>query len=176
MKVLVLGFGPFLDIEENPASALALAVHGRGRRVRIVGDTMPVSYERSVAHTLQALAEHRPDALLGVGVAAKRTAASCEIYGHLGCSETPDVDGRCGPLAGPERLAATLDLNDALGLVRSEDAGRYVCNGWLHSMLQRTELPTGFLHIPPAGFPPDALVAALDGLASGTVALPREER
>ena len=49
----------------------------------------------------------------------------------------------------------------ALGGVVSEDAGRYVCNAWLYRTVCAlgSEIPVLFLHIPPAGFADQTLVA-----------------
>lgn len=165
MRALVVGFGPFLTILDNPAARLARAVDGTGRRMEIVGREMPVSYQRSVATTLDLIDVHDPDWVLGIGVARRRSVAAFERQARCRWSaETPDVDGACGPLSGPDVLASTLDLSAALGLVGSEDAGAYVCNGWLHTMLQHTDRPLGFFHIPPTGFPAPRLVTALESL------------
>lgn len=163
MNALVLGFGPFLDIEDNPASRLALAVDG-ALDGRVVGRTMPVSYVRSLAFTREAVAEHEPTLLLGIGVARSRSVAMLERVARARCNTTPDVDGVCGVLSGQDREATLPDVFvGALGLPVSEDAGAYVCNAWLYGALEHT-CHVGFLHIPPAGWSSERLVTALESV------------
>ncbi|MCA9568732.1 MAG: hypothetical protein KC656_12860 [Myxococcales bacterium] len=164
MTVLVLGFGPFGEVSDNPARRLALFADGRGTGVRIVGREMPVSYVRCLAVTLEAVAEVRPDVVLGIGVGRSRMGPEVELLARRAVSEHPDVDGLRGVLEGPDTLPSTLDLADALGCERSTDAGTYVCNGWLYQALRHLTVPVGFLHVPPAGMDARRLVAALDTL------------
>lgn len=174
MVVLVLGFGPFGSVVDNPARRLALAVDGADLGgVRIVGREMPVSYARSEALTLAAARETGARLVLGVGVATKRTAAELEaVARNVRLVADADVDGVSlsdhGP--GPEALGSPLaaPLAACLGVALSEDAGGYVCNGWLYRAL-RAGLPAAFLHVPPDGFPPERLVA---GLGQALRALP----
>lgn len=174
--VLVMGFGPFLDVSDNPAQRLALAVDGLHDGLRIVGRSMPVSYTRSVEVTLDAMADLDPVAVLGIGVARKRERAELEKVGRRQVCEIPDVDGCIGQLTGPDALPSSLPqpFVDALGCGVSDDAGTYVCNGWLHTVLQATGRPVGFLHIPPAGFPPEVLTSALQRAFGGLPPRPTE--
>lgn len=170
--VAVLGFGPFLDVHDNPARRLALAVDGRqAGPLRIRGEAMPVSYQRSVDQALRLLLQPGLVGLLGVGVARGRCQAEVERVASnrvLG----DDVDGACPhqiAAYGPEQLVSgdAPALADALAVSLSDDAGRYVCNGWLYGLLWRIQQRSGpaprlaFLHIPAEGFPPDRLVAGL---------------
>lgn len=162
---LVLGFGPFLEVTDNPAARLARAVDGaRAPGLRVVGRTMPVSYRRAVDETVAAVAALGPAAILGVGVARGRPAPMVERWGTRAFDPAlPDVDGVAEAEEGPERVG-TADpegLAEALGVAISEDAGRYVCNGWIWRAVRRVERPVAFLHVPDAGFDPDRLVAGL---------------
>lgn len=154
MTVAVLGFGPFLEVTDNPAARLARAVDGRES---IVGKEMPVSYRRSVAMAAACGA----DLIVGVGVARGRDFAAVERTARRGWSE-PDMDGDLGEIDGPEQrrseLAATFAA--ALDLPLSDDAGSYVCNGWLYRCLA-LELPVVFLHIPPEGFSGERLLRGI---------------
>ena len=170
MTILVLGFGAFGSFAENPSAKLALAVHGReAGRARIVGLEMPVSYRGCLAFTRMAASEHRPAFILGIGVAANRDIALVEEQAtNRVMPGRPDVDG-CVPLGlgdGPDVLSSpdAWLLAQALGVGCSPDAGRYVCNAWLYQVLQ-VRLRAGFLHIPPAGFDAELLVAGLARIA-----------
>jgi pyroglutamyl-peptidase len=171
-RVLVVGFGPFLDVTSNPAERLARAVDGTGdRRVRIVGRVMPVSYSRAPALTLRWARELRADLVLGVGVARRRSEPAIERFGrHAADRKLADVDGvrlatlrdaRSTRAAPSSRNCGFADeLAAALRVAVSEDAGRYVCNAWLYRVLA-SRRDAAFLHVPPTGFPARRLVAAL---------------
>lgn len=165
MKGLVLGFGPFGEVLDNPSEHLAHALDGRHERgLELVGASMPVSYARSLTVTQALVDQHRPDWVLGIGVAVQRDQPMFERRGTaLGC-DRPDVDGICRPSGSGERLSGLpVDaLSARLGEPVSEDAGTYVCNAWLHQAIERlAPLPVGFLHIPSRGVHPDALFEAL---------------
>ncbi len=170
--VLVVGFGPFGEVRENPASALARAVDGyEARGIRLVGREIPVEYAAGPAQTLAWVQELRPVAVVGIGVATGRPFAQWERRGRRrGDSRISDntslflEDLEPG---GPETVEATAPveaLAHASGLGISEDAGGYVCNAWLYRSLRSlAPLPVAFLHIPAEGLSPSAL---LDGLVA----------
>lgn len=171
VHVLVHGFGPFLDVLDNPSARLARAVHGwSGSGVRVTGEAMPVSYARAPALSIARARALGVDAVVGIGVARARDAVNVERVGRnrLG-SASADVDGVCQAQvdpAGPDVHPATLDpvaLARALGGVVSDDAGRYVCNAWLYAVAGALgpEMPVAFVHVPPAGLEPARLVGAL---------------
>lgn len=167
--LLVVGFGPFLEVLDNPAARLARACDGgRAGAHLVVGRDMPVTWFGAVERVVALQAQHDAALVLGVGVARGRELAWVERAGFRRVDgRTPDVDGvvldDLDPL-GPARRDATLDadaLAQALGVGVSEDAGRYVCNAFLYLAPAALPVPVGFLHIPPAGFPPERLLAGL---------------
>jgi pyroglutamyl-peptidase len=178
-RALVIGFGAFGEVIDNPARRLALGVDGLAfDDLQIIGREMPVSYRRCLDETAAQIEAVRPDLLLGVGVARGRGAAMVEGRGLLRLDPLlADVDGeRRGAVSaeGPLEIAASagsLALAEAMGLVVSLDAGSYVCNAWLYEAARRfgTELPVAFLHIPDQGLP-------VSTLCSGLGAWWREER
>lgn len=170
--VLVMGFGPFLDVVDNPAAALVRAVDGADVGARVVGRVMTVSYDRAVQETLDAVAELDPRLVLGVGVAANRDAVCVEAIGRKDPGVgRPDVDGQLWSLDDDERGApievrATLGvevLAQALGARLSTDAGRYVCNAWLYRVARAVghQRPVGFVHVPAEGMEPERLLRGL---------------
>lgn len=172
--VLVVGFGPFLDVVDNPAAALARAVDGRalGGDDRVVGRAMDVSYRRAPAQVQAWVEELGADLVLGVGVARGRSVAMLErVAVRAGDASSADVDGDhlgdLGPLVdgGDARVRATFPeapFLAATGLATSEDAGRYVCNAWLWTCAQRLAgVPVGFLHVPDVGLDAEVLVRGL---------------
>jgi pyrrolidone-carboxylate peptidase len=169
---LVVGFGPFLNITDNPAASLARAMDGKSlpNGQPIWGRVMDVSYARAPRQTLDWCAALAPAMLVGVGVARSRTVITVETAGSRladGC--TPDVDGAVLQelaVSGPDTVqlpAPAALLAEQLGGVVGTDAGRYVCNAWIYRicLALRGTAPVTFLHIPPSGLSPTTLVRAL---------------
>lgn len=164
--VLVAGFGPFLEVVDNPAARLAREVDGRhGGGVRLVGRVMPVSYARGPSACLAWAAELGADAIVGIGVARGRELPLLERLGRRDADRAlADVDGEAlADLGGPEvvELAGVEALAEALGVGVSEDAGRYVCNAWIHRVGRAFAGPVAFLHVPDEGFDVERLVEGL---------------
>lgn len=167
--ILVSGFGPFPGVPDNPTAALARAIDGR--RVAgetVVGIVLPVSYARGPAEVIRHAQLLGPRLVVGLGVASQRAKPCVERTGRRAANpERPDVDGvaldRCGD--GPEIVRATADvarLAKALKAEISDDAGGYVCNAWLWTVVQALPgTPVAFVHVPPAGLPVDRLLGAL---------------
>ncbi len=175
--ILVTGFGPFGEVTDNPSGALAMAVHGaRVAGHTVVGVELPVSYSRGLAAAVRAAREAPCDAVIGVGVATSRERVEVERFGHNRTGPTPDIDGEVpGVLepGGPARFESSLPagaLAAALGAAVSEDAGGYVCNGWLYRVGRALPgIPVCFVHIPPAGMAAERLLGGLRGwLVSGS--------
>lgn len=166
VNALVLGFGPFGEVVDNPSAALALALSGRRvSGVDIIGEAMPVSYGRSVTLAMVRAAQLRPALVLGIGVAMRREVAMVERYGrNRAATRAADVDGvRVGKHGeGPAVLESPLaeELARALGVHLSSDAGTYVCNAWLYRSL-RCGLPAAFLHVPAHGIEADRVAEAV---------------
>lgn len=170
--ILVTGFGPFLDVDDNPSAALARAVDGAVvAGVPVVGVVLPVSYRRGPSQVVALCDQLRPRLVLGLGVARQRSCVTVERFGRRALGSTPDVDGGAPAEvgAGPELVAATLDpslLAALLGAELSDDAGGYVCNAWAWEVPLRAGAPAAFVHVPPGGMPVDDLLAALRALVS----------
>ena len=164
--ILVTGFGPFGGVTDNPSARVVRLVHGRmvgGETV--VGRVIPVSYARAPAETLACARTIRPRLVLGIGVATARSRVEVERRAVAGGDgRTPDVDGVVAPWADGPVVAATIDASAlalALGAHVSDDAGRYVCNAWLHVVASALDVPVGFVHVPSEGLDPERLIAAL---------------
>lgn len=169
--VLVHGFGPFLDVTDNPAARLALAVDGsRAGAWDVVGEVMPVSYHRAPALSVDRARALGASLVIGVGVARRRQAVSVEARAVPEASPChADVDGvrlsrlDDSPVGGVAATGPVGEMATALGGVVSDDAGRYVCNAWLYRTVRALgeEIPVLFLHVPPVGLQPQRLLAAL---------------
>jgi len=166
VNVLLTGFGPFPGVPDNPTAALVRELDGRDAGGhQLVGRVLPVSYDRGPAETIRIARDIGAVLVLGFGVAVGRDGVEVECVGVAATAGRLDVDGRCPDrLAGAERVEATVDvqrLASALDARLSVDAGRYVCNAWLHDVTSSLDVPVGFVHVPPASIRPERVLSAL---------------
>ena len=167
-RLLVCGFGGFPAAPRNPSALVIEGLAGRGWSppgVEIDFLTLPVSWASSVPLILDAVRARPADGILVVGVATSADAFRVETLGRNRTSRTlVDDDGAPapGPLIlarGPGVIAATAPVDEMLdGIIRtglaarlSDDAGDYLCNFTLYSLLAAEAAPAvGFLHVPQA--------------------------
>ncbi|WP_043539733.1 hypothetical protein [Salinarimonas rosea] len=200
-RLLITGFGPFPGVPRNPTEGLArrLAADPRWRRRGIVAEALvlPTTWRAVDEILLPHVRESRPDAVLMLGVAARRRRVTIEVralnrVGRL----LPDAAGglpmrlayRPGePFVRRARIAIgplLAAMNAAApGTTRlSRNAGRYLCNGASYAALAEPG-PEAlvFVHVPmpreagrPAGTGadrPDAgLMLRALGAAAGRIA------
>ncbi|MBS1706997.1 MAG: hypothetical protein JST40_14115 [Armatimonadetes bacterium] len=150
-RIILTGFGPFGNIEDNPSSHLARAL-GAEYHTRL--EILEVSFE-AVDRFLEEVGEDF-DALMSLGVAANRNSVCLERRARNEIGTQLDVLGRTreSKIAPTGRdLSATLwGRGDAKHrLVRySKDAGTYLCNYLLYESLRRfPEKKVGFVHVVP---------------------------
>ena len=153
--VLLTGFGPFLDVGDNPSARLVRALDGlEAGPWRLEGRVLDVSYGRLLAQVLEWCTELEPAWVLGFGV-SRSGVLRVESRGVAEVVDIADVEGfRPTRLDGPPEVWATLDVGSLAELFNcpvSEDAGQYVCNAWLHQVCQHAPCPSAFVHIPAAG-------------------------
>jgi pyroglutamyl-peptidase len=164
--ILITGFGPFPGAPYNPTIKLVERLTRLRRpalaEVRIVGHVFATSYG-AVDRDLPALiAEHRPDALLMFGLAARTKFIRIETRARNALALLPDASGKVlrrgtiapgGPLdrrmPAPQHrlLAAARTAHVPVRL--SRDAGRYLCNYlcWRASESGGPRL-AAFVHVP----------------------------
>jgi pyroglutamyl-peptidase len=171
-RVLVTGFGPFLDVTDNPSGRLARAVDGRmAGAVEILGRELPVTFEGGPALAVSLAETFDTEAVIGLGVDRRTTTVDVEIRAYnVGAGQ--DVEGREARVledGGPPLVYANVDavaFARALGGRVDDDAGRYVCNAWLYTV-GRALIPQRkvvFVHIPATGLEPERLVSAIAGV------------
>jgi pyroglutamyl-peptidase len=168
-KVLVTGFGPFPGVDRNPTAELARALDGtRVGDARIVGIVLPVAYKRGPDLAIATARSIDAALVLGFGVAMRRTHVCVEHIGRHVVRGDPDVDKDTDPGLAPGDVRATLDcavLARALDAERSDDAGAYVCNAWLHRVTRELAgIPVGFVHVPAESISLDRVRAGLAAL------------
>ncbi|SDR15295.1 pyroglutamyl-peptidase I [Natronobacterium texcoconense] len=170
VTVLVTGYEPFGEFETNPTCRIARRLDGEtiGDAATVVGRELPVVFDEMEAELEEYLAEHDPDVVCGLGLAAGRNALSLERVG-INLRDTagiPDNDDRevtdeAVDAEGPVAYFATLPLREMKSAMRdagvpttlSTDAGTHLCNDFLYAARHRAETDdrefrVGFVHTP----------------------------
>jgi len=71
MSVLVFGFEPFLEFDENPTQLLVQHLDARTfKGERVTGVVLPVDYEKAERSIMRAFDRVRPRLAIGFGLAA----------------------------------------------------------------------------------------------------------
>jgi pyroglutamyl-peptidase len=150
MKLLVTGFGPFADAEDNASGHLA---RESGHPFQV----LEVAYAAFDAF-LERVAEAPPEAMLLMGVDVRASKMRLETVAHNRIGPKADVRGEVwgpGPIEPktPPQISASLWTAEALreSEIREPgyDAGGYLCNYSFYRAAQ--QLPTtrvGFIHVP----------------------------
>lgn len=166
--ILVTGFEPFGGHPSNPSEEIAKAVDGRtigGELVRAA--VLPVHHVEAGRAAVRLLGEHRPRAVLHVGLAAGRARLALERVAvnvmDYECADNAGYQARGEPCVagGPAAYLATLPLpgilealgRDGLPGYLSNTAGTYLCNQTLYSTLHAISVEgrrtiAGFMHVP----------------------------
>lgn len=169
MTLLLTGYEPFGDHDENPSERIARELDGEEvAGHEIAGRVLPVEFERT-ADEMRALVETvDPVAVVATGLAAGRAGVSVERVGINvdDCGSTPDnADAeprneriRPGDEAGyfatlPVVTVVQRLLEDGIPARVSNAAGTHLCNNVLYSTLAYLEredrdTPMGFVHLP----------------------------
>lgn len=176
--VLVTGFGPFPGAPTNPTLGMLRRLEGDGvEGVDLAFARLPVTFAGVRPALREAAAGCRPDAVLLLGLARRRSMLNIETLARNTVGRaTADTDGAlpAGTLVegAPDVRHATWPAAAILAALRgagheatlSTDAGDYVCNAALfHALGDRLAPSVGFLHVPPtddAGPGAEALAAA----------------
>lgn len=169
VQVLATGFSVFPGAPENPTAwAMAeLAREGwRPEGARLATRTLSVRFNLWEREFAPLLAETKPDAVVAFGLSAKTTGITLEALGRNRVArDRPDFTGAVATsefvLAdGAEALPSRLPLQEIsvalrmadVPVVRSDDAGDYICNLLLYRLLHATQADgprvAGFVHVP----------------------------
>jgi pyroglutamyl-peptidase len=167
--ILITGFSPFPGAPANPTAALAmrLARAGRRRGIDCVAHVFATTYAAVDRELPRLIAAHRPDAILMLGLAARRRHVSIEVFARNRMSVwLPDAGGVVPPRAAIaagasaatrgraefSRLLAAARATQVRTLL-SRDAGNYLCNYVYWRALEAAATPAGprravFIHVP----------------------------
>jgi pyroglutamyl-peptidase len=179
-KVLVTGFGPYAMSPTNPAQLTAEALDGRViADAKVVSRIVPGAYFESIAATVQAVDEERPDLLIMLGefggrsmITVERLAQNVNDCARYGVADTAgkvlggEPTAPEGPIAywatTPNRAMVLAMRRAGIPADLSDAAGTFVCNHLMYGMLHHIAtngmaVRAGWIHLP---FLPE--VAALD--------------
>ena len=171
LRILITGFGPFPGAPYNPTQPLVARLT-RLRRpafadVELSSHIFPVTYKAVDRELPQALAKHRPQALLMFGLAGRTAHVRVETRARNAvtllwpdAAQTRVRKGSIGP--GPDAMRFgphTLQLLRAalatgIDARPSRDAGSYLCNYLSWRAIEAVDADDGprlaaFIHIPP---------------------------
>ena len=162
-RLLLTGFGPFPGAPENPTAQMVqnLASCSLGS-MELVTRILPVIWNDAEARIAALIDEVKPDAILHLGLATKRSTIGVETRARNECTRLhPDADNICRASGtidphGPGLRHARVDTVQlveilcGLGLDAelSDDAGDYICNHTLYLSLGSSVPRVGFIHLP----------------------------
>jgi pyroglutamyl-peptidase len=166
MAVLVMGFEPFLDFDENPTETVVEGLNGRTIEGELIsGVVLPVNYELVEQEVLGALKKVKPSLAIGFGLAQKRERITPEkiAINYRSASEPDNAgvkikDARIDE-SQPDGLFTNLPVEslavslNSLGIPAavSFSAGAYLCNNAMFVIVReavKQGFSGGFIHVP----------------------------
>ncbi len=166
MPILVFGFEPFLEFDENPTELLVKHLNARTfKGKRVTGVVLPVDYVRVERSITRAIDSVKPELAVGFGLAAGREKVMPEkIAVNYRFAEKGDNAGRKmagSPIdaSGPDGLFTNLPVEGLVASLNehgipaslSLSAGSYVCNNAMFVIVRearRKGFAGGFVHVP----------------------------
>ena len=168
MKLLLTGFEPFDNSKINPSEMVVRTLADEGiPDVILEAAILPVDHELGPAALLKTLDRARPDAVLCLGLAARRTVISIErVAINLLDFRIPDNAGNQisdQPIIPhvPDAYFTTLPVRKIYDQLKANSipaelslsAGAYLCNQVTYVLLhylqsQGLDIPAGFIHLP----------------------------
>lgn len=158
---IYLSFGSFGEHSVNPSwlavKALSNIWDGPSQ---LITKEIPVAYKYVKEEIPSMLDKFQPQLVIHVGVSSLVPGQiQLETCAHSNGYIRPDVHGCCGPLATSDTqcLVTSLDVNTIVKecscvtmpcIVKSVDAGRYLCEYIFYTSLQTNSAPVLFVHVP----------------------------
>jgi pyroglutamyl-peptidase len=173
MKILLTGFNSFRGVRVNPSERVVRTLASRGREfvgLELITAVLPTEYTAATRQLRSLIRSARPDAILCLGVAARRESISLErVALNLDDDATPDNagivrQGRKIAPNGPDLYWTTLPLDrlrealhgHRIEAVISNHAGTFLCNHAFYIAQHESArsprlIPSGFIHLPGDG-------------------------
>ncbi|KAL1610105.1 hypothetical protein SLS60_001770 [Paraconiothyrium brasiliense] len=137
VKVLVTGFGPFLDISANPSWSIASSLptnlsstNGTPIQLVVPNTPVPAAYHKLLTQSSTLIAEHSPHIVLHMGLAFDRDYFAIEQSAlREGYHEIPDVDRKVITRVENKKLFGKepASLGTSLDLYTAVDAWQTAC-------------------------------------------------
>ena len=163
-RLLLTGFGPFPGAPENPTAQIVQSLAASPLEdVELTTRILPVIWDGAEARMATLIHETKPDVILHLGLATKRTTIGVETRARNECSKlVPDAENVCRTSGtidphGPGLRLARVEAARLVDILReagldaeiSDDAGDYICNHTLYLSLGSHVPSIGFIHLPP---------------------------
>lgn len=163
--LLITGFDPFGGKCVNASWEAVRRLPGTVGNYEIQKLLLPTRFGEAAIHLLAEAERLRPDAVISVGQAGRRSAITPELVAiNLREARIPD-NGGYQPVnvpvvqGGPTAYFSTLPVREMVAAVTkagvpaalSSTAGTFVCNDVFYTLLHRfhaTSIPAGFIHVP----------------------------
>lgn len=150
MRILIYGFGPYRQFDDNVTEEIVRAFPKRHGLKKVV---FPVRFHKG--QFTRVLADYRPDVVLGLGQCSRGSLLRQERRAVNRRRNSSDAKTAPISTAGPRALFTDLNLSLASRSKWSSDAGNYVCNFSMYVMLdyikhRRSPVRYGFVHVPRA--------------------------
>ncbi|MCD6473314.1 MAG: pyroglutamyl-peptidase I [Thermoplasmata archaeon] len=158
--ILITGFEPFNEWEENPSALVAMALNGSHiGDATIVSIILPVDFNQSFELVRKAIEKYEPSIVLSLGLNGHAAAIHVEKLAiNLKCNE-----GKCSFIKNGKLLQiSSLPVLKICKELRKHGykarpsffAGAYACNFIFYSTLdyinrQGLQIKCGFIHVPP---------------------------
>jgi pyroglutamyl-peptidase len=164
--VLLTGFEPFAGAASNSSwDAVERVAETWPGDAQLIIDLLPVTFAGTSASMRALIDNHKPDLVIGVGLADGRAAITPErVAINLEDARIPDnagdqPDSRAIDATGPAAYFSRLPVKAIAARIReagipsqvSDTAGTYVCNSLMYSTLRAidgTDVMAGFIHVP----------------------------
>jgi pyroglutamyl-peptidase len=164
--VLLTGFEPFAGAASNSSwDAVERVAQTWSGEAELIIELLPVTFAGASASMRELIKRHKPDLVIGVGLADGRAAITPErVAINLEDARIPDnagdqPDSRAIDPAGPAAYFSGLPVKAIAARIReagipsqvSDTAGTYVCNSLMYGAMRAvegTDVMAGFIHVP----------------------------
>lgn len=167
MKILVTGFGKFLDNETNPTREVINHLPNKIGNKEIYTVELPVVFDECFDYLKTYICEIKPDVIMMLGLAGGRFAITPErVAINMKDASGPDNNGYQPKdeliiLKGNDAYFSSLPLRKIETILKKEhipvsisnSAGLYVCNNIMYHVLNyinnhNLDCKAGFIHVP----------------------------
>ena len=167
MNILVTGFEPFQNNQENPTQEIVRLLPKGIKGHKIIPIELPVLYNESFSRLKTEIEIHKPDVVICLGLAAGRKGITPErVAINVNDSTHPDNSGTVYIdeiiiEEGNNAYFSTLPIREMITIMNekkidcsiSNSAGLYVCNDIMYRLLHyidenKLNIMAGFIHVP----------------------------